>query len=156
VKGSPNKLGQVMTNLLVNAMQALPDRSRSENRIAVSLAPDEAEGWVRLAVEDNGAGIPEAVREHIFDPFFTTKTQGGTGLGLAISKRIVEEVGGPSGSAPPRQDHVYRPPPAAGRNAPTLQLLAPGSCFAVPAEIPAALDVVETASRWRIHDRAAH
>jgi len=94
VKGSPNKLGQVMTNLLVNAMQALPDRSRSENRIAVSLAPDEAEGWVRLAVEDNGEGIPHDVREHIFDPFFTTKTQGGTGLGLAISKRIVEEVGG--------------------------------------------------------------
>ena len=59
VKGSPNKLGQVMTNLLVNAMQALPDRSRSENRIAVSLAPDEAEGWVRLAVEDNGEGIPD-------------------------------------------------------------------------------------------------
>lgn len=94
VKGSPNKLGQVMTNLLVNAMQALPDRSRSENRIAVSLTPDEAEGWVRLAVEDNGEGIPDDVREHIFDPFFTTKTQGGTGLGLAISKRIVEEIGG--------------------------------------------------------------
>ena len=94
VKGSPNKLGQVMTNLLVNAMQAMPDRGRSENRIKVSLAPDRAEGWVRLAVEDNGEGIPDDVREHIFDPFFTTKTQGGTGLGLAISKRIVEEVGG--------------------------------------------------------------
>ena len=94
VKGSPNKLGQVMTNLLVNALQALPDRPRSENRIAVSLGPDQAEGWVRVAVEDNGEGIPDDVREHIFDPFFTTKTQGGTGLGLAISKRIVEEVGG--------------------------------------------------------------
>ena len=94
VKGSPNKLGQVITNLLVNALQALPDRPRSENRIAVSLGPDQAEGWVRVAVEDNGEGIPDDVREHIFDPFFTTKTQGGTGLGLAISKRIVEEVGG--------------------------------------------------------------
>jgi len=94
VKGSPNKLGQVMTNLLVNAMQAMPERGRAENRIKVSLAPDQAEGWVRLVVEDNGEGIPDDVREHIFDPFFTTKTQGGTGLGLAISKRIVEEVGG--------------------------------------------------------------
>jgi signal transduction histidine kinase len=94
VKGSPSKLGQVMTNLLVNALQALPDRPRSENRIVVSLGPDQAEGWVRVAVEDNGKGIPDDVREHIFDPFFTTKTQGGTGLGLAISKRIVEEVGG--------------------------------------------------------------
>lgn len=94
VKGSPNKLGQVMTNLLVNAMQALPDRARSENRITVSLGPDETEGWVRLAVEDNGEGIPDEFRERIFDPFFTTKAQGGTGLGLAITKRIVEEVGG--------------------------------------------------------------
>jgi len=94
VKGSPNKLGQVMTNLLVNAMQAMPDRPRADNRISVSLTPDPEAGWVRLAVKDNGEGIPDDVREHIFDPFFTTKTQGGTGLGLAISKRIVEEVGG--------------------------------------------------------------
>ena len=94
VKGSPNKLGQVMTNLLVNAMQALPDRARSENRIKVTLGPDSSEGWVRVVVSDNGEGIPESVRDRIFDPFFTTKTQGGTGLGLAISKRIVEELGG--------------------------------------------------------------
>lgn len=94
VKGSPNKLGQVMTNLLVNAMQALPERSRADNRIAVTLAPDATGDWVRLEVADNGEGITDSVREHIFDPFFTTKTQGGTGLGLAISKRIIEEVGG--------------------------------------------------------------
>jgi signal transduction histidine kinase len=92
VAGSPTKLGQVMTNLLVNAMQAMPERPRSENRVAVSLVPDG--GWVRLEVEDNGEGIPTDVADHIFDPFFTTKTQGGTGLGLAISRRIVEEVGG--------------------------------------------------------------
>jgi signal transduction histidine kinase len=94
VKGSPNKLCQVMTNLLVNAMQAMPERPRAENKISVSLTPDPEAGWVRLAVKDNGKGIADDVREHIFDPFFTTKTQGGTGLGLAISKRIVEEVGG--------------------------------------------------------------
>jgi two-component system sensor histidine kinase/response regulator len=94
VKGSPNKLSQVMTNLLVNAMQALPDRPRSDNRISVTLTTDATGRWVRLAVADNGEGIPDSVRGHIFDPFFTTKTQGGTGLGLAISKRIVEEVGG--------------------------------------------------------------
>jgi signal transduction histidine kinase len=94
VKGSPNRLGQVMTNLLVNAMQAMPDRPRSHNDISVSLAPDMDSGWVRLDVADNGAGISDEVASHIFDPFFTTKTQGGTGLGLAISKKIVEEAGG--------------------------------------------------------------
>ena len=94
VKGSPNRLGQVMTNLLVNAMQAMPDRPRSDNEISVSLAKDIQDGWVRLKVSDNGAGISEEVASHIFDPFFTTKTQGGTGLGLAISKKIVEEADG--------------------------------------------------------------
>ncbi len=94
VKGSPNRLGQVMTNLLVNALQALPDRPRPENEISVSLARHVDPGWVRLNVSDNGAGISEEVASHIFDPFFTTKTQGGTGLGLAISKKIVEEAEG--------------------------------------------------------------
>jgi signal transduction histidine kinase len=94
VKGSPTKLGQVMTNLLVNAMQAMPERSRAENLISVSLRDAEEPGWVRLEVKDNGNGIPEDVLNHIFDPFFTTKTQGGTGLGLAISRKIVEESDG--------------------------------------------------------------
>jgi len=92
VVGSPNKLGQVMTNLMVNAMQALPDRPRSQNTVAVRIRPEDS--WVRLEVEDNGAGIPPDVMARVFDPFFTTKTQGGTGLGLAITKRIVEEAQG--------------------------------------------------------------
>ena len=92
VTGSPTKLGQVMTNLLVNAMQAMPDRPRAENRVTVVLRPED--GWVRLDVEDNGLGVPIEVADRIFDPFFTTKTQGGTGLGLAISKRIIQEAGG--------------------------------------------------------------
>ncbi len=94
VVGSPNKLGQVITNLLVNAMQAMPSRSRNENLISVTLGKDPTPGWVRLSVGDNGQGIPNDVTERIFDPFFTTKIQGGTGLGLAISKKIVEEAGG--------------------------------------------------------------
>jgi signal transduction histidine kinase len=92
VVGSPTKLGQVMTNLLVNAMQAMPDRPRAENRVTLTLGQEE--NWVQLDVEDNGEGIPPDVATHIFDPFFTTKAQGGTGLGLAISRRIVEEAGG--------------------------------------------------------------
>jgi signal transduction histidine kinase len=92
VQGSPNKLGQVVMNLLINALQALPDRPRGQNLVSLRLRL--AGEYVRLEVEDNGSGIPEEVLGQIFDPFFTTKTHGGTGLGLAISKQIVEEVQG--------------------------------------------------------------
>jgi len=92
VIGSPNKLGQVVMNLLINALQALPDRPRGQNLVSLRLRP--AGDFVRLEVEDNGSGIPQDVLVKIFDPFFTTKTHGGTGLGLAISKQIIEEVRG--------------------------------------------------------------
>ncbi len=92
VRCSPTKLGQVVMNLLINAMQALPDRPRAENLVVVRLA--RAGEIVRLEVEDNGSGIPEDVLPKIFDPFFTTKAHGGTGLGLAISRQIIEEAHG--------------------------------------------------------------
>ena len=94
VQGSPRELGQVLVNLLVNAMQAMPDQPPSESLVGVRLAPADEIGWVKLEVYDNGAGIPEDLVGRIFDPFFTTKTQGGTGLGLAISRKIIEEAGG--------------------------------------------------------------
>ena len=94
VQGSPQELGQVLINLLVNAMQAVPDRAASDNLVGVRLAPASELGWVELQVYDNGEGIPEEVLGRVFDPFFTTKSQGGTGLGLAISKKIVEQSGG--------------------------------------------------------------
>ncbi len=94
VQGSPRELGQVLVNLLVNAMQAMPDQPPGESLVGVRLRPASEMGWVELEVYDNGAGIPEGLVGRIFDPFFTTKTQGGTGLGLAISKKIIEEAGG--------------------------------------------------------------
>jgi signal transduction histidine kinase len=94
VQGSPRELGQVLVNLLVNAMQAMPDQPPSESLVGVRLRPASEMGWVKLEIYDNGAGIPEDLVARIFDPFFTTKTQGGTGLGLAISKKIIEEAGG--------------------------------------------------------------
>ena len=94
VQGSPRELGQVLVNLLVNAMQAMPDQPASENLVSVRLTPAQEMGWVELGVYDNGEGIEEDLVDRIFDPFFTTKTQGGTGLGLAISKKIIEEAGG--------------------------------------------------------------
>jgi C4-dicarboxylate-specific signal transduction histidine kinase len=92
VRASPTKLGQVVLNLIVNAMQAISSRPRSQNVISVRLRVEDA--WVVLEVADNGPGIPEDDVGRIFDPFFTSKAGVGTGLGLAISRRIVEEIEG--------------------------------------------------------------
>lgn len=92
VKASPTKLGQVVLNLIVNAMQALSPRPRSENVISVRLRVEG--GWAVLEVADNGPGIANEDIDRIFDPFFTSKVGVGTGLGLAISRRIVEEIDG--------------------------------------------------------------
>lgn len=88
VTADANRLKQVMMNLLINAMQAMP----SGGKIWVR-TEDVAEGRVRCSVRDSGKGVPEALREKIFQPFFTTR-EGGSGLGLAICRRIIEEYGG--------------------------------------------------------------
>lgn len=92
VQGSATRLGQVVLNLLVNALEAMDPVKRISNEAVIELA--ENAGHVVLSVTDNGPGIEPAVLAHVFDPFFTTKRQGGTGLGLAISKTIVTELGG--------------------------------------------------------------
>jgi two-component system cell cycle sensor histidine kinase/response regulator CckA len=88
------RLGQVFLNLLVNAVQALPEDhpERNEIRLVVKTsAPDR----VVVEVRDNGTGIPPQVRGRIFEPFFTTKPVGiGTGLGLTICHGIVASLGG--------------------------------------------------------------
>ena len=85
---------QVLLNLIVNASDALEQRSDGgEGRIDVRLHADEDAQYIQ--VSDNGPGIPEDVLARIWNPFFTTKEQGrGTGLGLAISLGIVQEHGG--------------------------------------------------------------
>lgn len=93
VRGSSTTLGQVVLNLLVNALQALPEGdSPGQHEITVRVSPC-GEAAV-LEVEDTGRGIPPEVLPRLFEPFFTTKDDGGTGLGLAISRRIVEDQGG--------------------------------------------------------------
>ncbi|NGZ07853.1 MAG: PAS domain-containing protein [Nitrospira sp. LK70] len=83
------QLKQVLVNLIVNAVQAMPNGGVLE--INLSQEPPETLGTsaVRLTVRDSGMGIDPAHRSRIFDPFFTTKEEG-TGLGLAIVHSIVE------------------------------------------------------------------
>jgi signal transduction histidine kinase len=92
IRGSRTRLGQVVLNLLVNAIEALDPEQRQRNLLSVTLGLEQRDAV--LTVEDNGSGIAADVLSRVFDPFFTTKAEGGTGLGLAISKQIVQELGG--------------------------------------------------------------
>ncbi|WP_244238017.1 MASE1 domain-containing protein [Corallococcus terminator] len=94
VLGSEARLGQVLLNLLVNAMQAIPEGDPGRHEVRVRTGT-EASGHARVEVEDTGGGIPPDVLPRIFDPFFTTKgSDEGTGLGLAICQQIVRAHGG--------------------------------------------------------------
>jgi two-component system C4-dicarboxylate transport sensor histidine kinase DctB len=85
------RLEQVVLNLLVNAIDAVG--GRDDPSVTVDAAADGSR--IRIVVSDNGAGVPEALRERIAEPFFTTKEPGeGLGLGLAISRAIIAEYGG--------------------------------------------------------------
>ncbi|OGL21117.1 MAG: hypothetical protein A3G44_10720 [Candidatus Rokubacteria bacterium RIFCSPLOWO2_12_FULL_73_47] len=83
----PARLVQVLVNLLANAAYAAGEGGR----VVVRARREDA--WLAFEVEDDGPGIPAALRSKIYDPFFTTKPDG-TGLGLSISHGIVSEHGG--------------------------------------------------------------
>ncbi|WP_240356231.1 MASE1 domain-containing protein [Myxococcus eversor] len=94
VLGSEARLGQVLLNLLVNAMQAVPEGNPSLHEVRVRTSTDVS-GRARVDVVDTGMGISAQVMSRIFEPFFTTKPTGeGTGLGLAICQQIVRTHGG--------------------------------------------------------------
>ncbi|TWP30346.1 HAMP domain-containing histidine kinase [Apibacter muscae] len=85
----PNLLNRILTNLVKNAFQAIPENQTPE--IAVKIAQDNYN--VYFFVIDNGTGIPEEIQSKIFTPQFSTKSSG-SGLGLAIIKKIIEEYNG--------------------------------------------------------------
>jgi PAS domain S-box-containing protein len=92
MKGSFQKLEQVMINLIQNAYEAL---SNNEKAVVVSSEFDRNNKCVLIKIRDEGCGISDEVLPRILDPFFTTKrTQGGVGLGLSITSRIIKDHDG--------------------------------------------------------------
>lgn len=119
ISGSMSELQQVFLNLLLNAIDALPDGGRIT--VSSSRAERLRDGHpaVAVRVEDSGAGVPDDVRARIFEPFFTTKFgKGGTGLGLAICYGLVNGHGG--------EIELESPPGEGARFVVRLPVLAPG------------------------------
>jgi len=89
VKCLASQLNQVFMNLIVNASQAIPESGE------IRIRTEERDGWIIIAISDNGSGIAPEHLPRIFEPFFTTKPVGqGTGLGLSLSYSIVQRHGG--------------------------------------------------------------
>ena len=88
VAGRPEELREVLTNLITNAVDAMPEGGRCTVRLAAGLE------WASVSVRDNGVGMAEDMRRRVFEPFFTSKGPRGTGLGLAVSWGIVTRHGG--------------------------------------------------------------
>jgi len=85
----PMQLQQVFLNLLINALDAMPDGGTLRIRSGFN-AEDAA---IRIEIADTGTGVDPQHAQKIFQPFFTTK-HGGTGLGLAVSRQLIEQHGG--------------------------------------------------------------
>ncbi len=82
-----DKCNQVLLNLFLNAIQAMP------NGGVLTVRTERDGGMIVVSIRDSGVGIPQENLQRVFDPYFTTKSNG-TGLGLALSAKIVEEHGG--------------------------------------------------------------
>jgi PAS domain S-box-containing protein len=112
VLGHPSEIREVILNLILNALDAMPqggalafrgrmvEASPGREEEEVPPAPSttrpagRSASWVELAISDTGIGMSEEIRQRIFDPFFTTKGVQGTGLGLSVAYGIMERHGG--------------------------------------------------------------
>jgi two-component system NtrC family sensor kinase len=91
ILGDPGQLQQVLTNLLLNAADAM----NGQGRVTITSHPTPQKDGVILSFSDTGRGIPPDIRDKIFEPFFTTKSPGkGTGLGLSIVYGVIQRHGG--------------------------------------------------------------
>lgn len=92
LRGYPGDLNQAWSHLIDNALDAVAPLGDKGH---VLIRASREDGWVRVEVCDNGAGIPDELQERVFEPFFTTKEPGhGTGLGLDITRRIIADLHG--------------------------------------------------------------
>jgi signal transduction histidine kinase/ActR/RegA family two-component response regulator len=89
ILGNPSELREVLTNIIFNAVDAMPEGGR----LTISSQP-QTEDWVEVRVSDTGIGMTEEVKKRIFDPFFTTKGVTNSGLGLSVSYGIIKRHGG--------------------------------------------------------------
>jgi PAS domain S-box-containing protein len=85
----PMQMQQVFLNLLLNAVEAMPDGGM----LATKTSYDKKLGSIQITISDTGSGMDQSVQSKVFQPFFTTKRKG-SGLGLSITRRLVEQHGG--------------------------------------------------------------
>lgn len=88
VAANASNLREVFTNLIFNAVNAMPSGGR------LTIESREVNGALEISFQDTGVGMDAEVQRHLFEPFFTTKKGKGTGLGLAISQKIISDYGG--------------------------------------------------------------
>lgn len=87
----PGKIGQVLVNIITNAIQAIKSKTEHYNE-TISIITNDHPQYISIEIADTGPGMKDEVKQRIFDPFFTTKEVGeGTGLGLSIVFGIIEK-----------------------------------------------------------------
>jgi signal transduction histidine kinase len=94
VTGIFGELRQVVSNLMLNSLDAIREGGRVTLRASRSRNPVDGSSCIRITIADNGQGIRTAALPRIFEPFFTTKGLTGNGLGLWVGKQIIEKHGG--------------------------------------------------------------
>jgi C4-dicarboxylate-specific signal transduction histidine kinase len=90
----PDHLSQLITNLVLNAQEALKDVPQPR-QLRIQTSYKSAQSQLRLVISDNGPGIPRNLRSRVFEPFFTKPVGAGTGIGLSICHAIVSDHGAP-------------------------------------------------------------
>ncbi len=89
IMGNPHELREVLTNIIFNAVDAMP----KGGKLTIA-TQSQSEDWVEMRISDTGIGMTEEVKKRVFDPFFTTKGVTNSGLGMSVSFGIIKRHGG--------------------------------------------------------------